>query len=75
MAILVPGFFLALQDRFKALLLYLWFAFFRPQDWMWIDISAAKPSLLLGLVLVVLLGLLTVLIGGRGVRGVPTRAG
>jgi probable O-glycosylation ligase (exosortase A-associated) len=53
MAILVPGFFLALQDRFKALLLYLWFAFFRPQDWMWVDISAAKPSLLLGLVLVV----------------------
>jgi len=53
MSILVPGLFLALQDRFKALLLYLWFAFFRPQDWMWLDISALKPSLVLGLVLVV----------------------
>jgi len=53
MSILVPGFFMALRDRFKALLLYLWFAFFRPQDWMWLDISALKPSLALGLVLIV----------------------
>jgi probable O-glycosylation ligase (exosortase A-associated) len=53
MSILVPGFFMALKDRFKALLLYLWFAFFRPQDWMWLDISALKPSLAIGLVLIV----------------------
>src|SRR2546428_8066173 len=53
MSILVPGLFMALRDRFKALLLYLWFAFFRPQDWMWLDISALKPSLALGLVLIV----------------------
>jgi len=52
-SILVPGFFMALRDRFKALLLYLWFAFFRPQDWMWVDITALKPSLVLGFVLVV----------------------
>jgi putative inorganic carbon (HCO3(-)) transporter len=51
--IMVPGFFLALKDRFAALLLYFWFAFFRPQDWIWIDISSLQPSLLLGLVLVV----------------------
>ena len=44
---------MALKDRFKALLLYLWFAFFRPQDWMWLDISALKPSLAIGLVLIV----------------------
>lgn len=53
MSILVPGFSMALRDRFKALLLYLWFAFFRPQDWMWLDISSLKPSLALGLVLLV----------------------
>ena len=28
MSILVPGFFLALKDRFNALLLYLWYALF-----------------------------------------------
>src|SRR6185295_14095726 len=48
LSILVPGFFLALKDRFNALLLYLWYAFFRPQDWMYLDISALKPSLVLG---------------------------
>ena len=53
MSILVPGLFLALKDRFNALLLYLWYAFFRPQDWMYLDISALKPSLLLGLLLIV----------------------
>jgi len=53
LSILVPGFFLALKDRFNALLLYLWYAFFRPQDWMYLDISVLKPSLVLGLVLIV----------------------
>ena len=53
LSILVPGFYMALRDRFSALLLYLWYAFFRPQDWMYLDISALKPSLLLGLVLIV----------------------
>jgi probable O-glycosylation ligase (exosortase A-associated) len=52
-SILVPGLFLALNDRFKALILYLWFAFFRPQDWMWLDISMLQPSLVLGLTLAV----------------------
>ena len=53
LSILVPWFLLALKDRFNALLLYLWFAFFRPLDWMWIDLSALRPSLLIGVVLIV----------------------
>src|SRR5262249_13647246 len=52
LSILVPWFLLALKDRFNALLLYLWFAFFRPLDWMWIDLSALRPSLLIGVVLI-----------------------
>ena len=38
--IFFPWFFRAIRSRFDALLLYMWFAFFRPQDWIWIDISA-----------------------------------
>ena len=53
MSILIPGLFKALRDRFTALLLYLWYAFFRPQDWMWLDISSLHASLVLGVVLVV----------------------
>jgi probable O-glycosylation ligase (exosortase A-associated) len=52
-AILVPGIFLALTDRYKALLLYLWFALFRPMEWLWVDISGLRPSLILGLILLV----------------------
>jgi hypothetical protein len=32
--------------------MYLWFALFRPQDWMWIDITSLRLSLVLGVVLV-----------------------
>ncbi|MEP7304812.1 MAG: O-antigen ligase family protein [Acidobacteriota bacterium] len=49
--ILVPGIVRALWDRYAALLLYLWFAFFRPQDWMWIDVTGLRLSLFLGLLL------------------------
>ena len=52
-SILVPGVILAMRDRFIALLLYLWFAFFRPQDWIWFDITSLRLSLLLGALLVV----------------------
>jgi len=52
-AILVPGIALGIRDRFKALLLYFWWAFFRPQDWVWVDITFLQPSLLLGLLLIV----------------------
>jgi probable O-glycosylation ligase (exosortase A-associated) len=53
LAIFIPAFYRALKDRFDGLLLYLWFAFFRPQDWMWVDISSLRLSMVLGLVLTV----------------------
>jgi putative inorganic carbon (hco3(-)) transporter len=53
LAILVPGFLLSLRSRYIALLMYLWFALFRPQDWMWIDVTSLRLSLLLGLILLV----------------------
>jgi probable O-glycosylation ligase (exosortase A-associated) len=52
-AILVPGVLLSLRSRYVALLMYLWFAMFRPQDWMWIDVTSLRLSLVLGLLLVV----------------------
>lgn len=52
-AILVPGIFLALKNRYVGLLLYVWFALFRPQEWLWVDISFLRPSLVIGLLLVV----------------------
>lgn len=53
LSILVPGTAVAFVNRYVALLLYVWFGLFRPQDWMWLDISAFQPSLILGIVLVV----------------------
>ena len=53
LAILVPGLVLALKDRYAALLLYLWFAFFKPQDWIWIDLTSLRLSVLIGLLLLV----------------------
>lgn len=52
-AILVPGMAAALTNRFAALLLYLWFALFRPQEWVWIDVSRFRLSLMLGILLIV----------------------
>ncbi len=51
--VLLVGVTAGLKSRFAALLLYVWFALFRPEDWLWIDISAVHPSLLAGLFLVV----------------------
>jgi putative inorganic carbon (hco3(-)) transporter len=51
LSIFVPGFLLALRNRYVALLMYLWFALFRPQDWLWIDITSLRVSLVLGMVL------------------------
>src|SRR5437868_15360573 len=51
LSILVPGFVAALRNRYAALLLYLWFALFRPQDWLWVDITGLRVSLVLGVVL------------------------
>ena len=33
--------------------MYLWFAFFRPQEWVWFDISGLRISLFLALILVI----------------------
>jgi probable O-glycosylation ligase (exosortase A-associated) len=51
--ILVIGGIGALRSRFRALLLYIWFALFRPQEWVWIDITAYRLSTLLGVLLIV----------------------
>jgi probable O-glycosylation ligase (exosortase A-associated) len=53
LAILIPGFFAALRNRYVALLMYLWFALFRPQDWMWFDITSLRLSMVFGLMLLV----------------------
>lgn len=42
----------ALTNRFAALLLYLWFALFRPQDWLWMDITSLRLSMVLGAMLI-----------------------
>lgn len=52
-AIMLYGIYHALRDRFAALLLYFWFALFRPQEFVWIDITSLRLSLILGLLLVV----------------------
>jgi len=51
-AVMVPGVYFALRNRFAALLLYIWFGLFRPQDWLWIDVTDLRLSLLLGVLLV-----------------------
>lgn len=52
-AIFIPGLYASLRNRYAALLMYLWFALFRPQDWVWIDITSLRLSLVLGLILFV----------------------
>jgi putative inorganic carbon (hco3(-)) transporter len=52
-AVLIPGFFAALRNRYAALLMYLWFALFRPQDWVWFDITSLRLSMVFGLMLLV----------------------
>jgi putative inorganic carbon (HCO3(-)) transporter len=47
------GVLAAFKSRFGALLLYVWFALFRPQEWVWFDISWMRLSLISGLLLVV----------------------
>ena len=42
----------AVTNRFAALLLYLWFALFRPQDWLWMDITRFRLSMVLGALLI-----------------------
>jgi probable O-glycosylation ligase (exosortase A-associated) len=51
--ILIPGILAAIMNRFAGLLLYLWFALFRPQEWMWFDVARWRLSLMLGILFVV----------------------
>jgi len=53
LAILVPGLLASVRSRYAALVMYLWFALFRPQDWLWIDINGLRISLVLGVLLLV----------------------
>ena len=51
--IMSVGIVAGLFNRFAALLLYIWFALFRPQEWLWVDITSLHLSLVLGLLLVI----------------------
>ena len=51
-AVMVPGVYFALRNRFTALLLYVWFGLFRPQDWLWIDVTSLRLSLVLGAIFI-----------------------
>src|SRR5436190_14483338 len=42
----------AIRSRFGALLFYIWFAIFRPTDYLWFSIVEYRPSLVVGLMLV-----------------------
>ena len=50
---LLVGFAASVRSRFGALLFYIWFALFRPQEWVWTDITSLRLSLVIGLLLVV----------------------
>ncbi len=52
-AILIPGIIAAVRSRFAGLLLYIWFALFRPQEWLWIDMTSLRLSLVIGILFVV----------------------
>src|SRR2546421_86915 len=56
LSILVPGLVAALASSYWALLMYLWFALFRPQDWLWIDITSLRVSMVLGVMLMLTAG-------------------
>ena len=47
----MPGLAASVTNRFAALLMYLWFALFRPQDWLWIDINRFRLSMVIGALL------------------------
>lgn len=51
--IMGTGFFAALWSRFAALQLYVWFALFRPQEWVWIPLWDYRLSTIFGLLLIV----------------------
>src|SRR5262245_11942629 len=52
-AFLIPGVLVALFSRYWALLLYLWNALFRPQDFAYLATDTFRLSFVLGLLLVI----------------------
>jgi probable O-glycosylation ligase (exosortase A-associated) len=52
LAVVVFGLCAATVDAFYGLLLYLWFAYFRPQEWVWVDVTALRLSLIIAVALV-----------------------
>jgi probable O-glycosylation ligase (exosortase A-associated) len=52
-SIVLLGLASSIVSPFWALMSYLWFAIFRPQEWMWFDITPLHLSLVLGILLVV----------------------
>ncbi|MGD9894818.1 MAG: O-antigen ligase family protein [Vicinamibacterales bacterium] len=53
LAILSSGLIAGVFSRYAALLLYLWFAMFRPVEWVWVDLTPFRLSLVVGALLVV----------------------
>jgi len=53
LSVLVPGLVAAVASSYWALMMYLWYALFRPQDWLWIDINSLRLSLVIGVVMMV----------------------
>jgi putative inorganic carbon (hco3(-)) transporter len=51
--IFLVGIIAAFRSCFGALLFYIWFALFMPQQWLWIDISPYRPSLIIGCLLII----------------------
>jgi probable O-glycosylation ligase (exosortase A-associated) len=51
LSILVPGLVAAFGSGYWALMVYLWLALFRPQEWLWFDITSLRLSLLVGLLM------------------------
>ena len=49
----IVGLGAAIKSRFGALLFYVWYAIFRPQDYLWFSIAEYRPSLIIGIGLVV----------------------
>lgn len=50
--ILAGAIAIAIGNPFGALMAYQWYAYFRPEEWVWIDISAFRFSLVLGTILI-----------------------
>lgn len=53
LALIAIGFAASVVSRQAALLTYVWFSLFRPMEWMWMDLSSLRLSLVAGLLLIV----------------------